>query len=458
MTDHDSYDASLGQILNNVPDPISKRIIGSYKHTSSYSQNLTKINSSIFTYRELEQCAVTLNIKQHNPSQPDEKLFGNKKIVADRIILTIESHLPEVCDECNSTYCNKFGDDAPSLVCFLCLQGSHNCEAIQNKLQGYPSFAANKPTGFVWVCRGCRLKNNLADTKPKKAVKFQTSSDQPSSQVPAESDEEPAHDQEEENEEDRPSPRRNADAEEDTTQRICPLYKKNQCPHGASGKHKVDGRTCPNPHPRKCLKFCRYGNKRDRGCQKGRSCSLYHPILCKFSVRNGECRKRECTFTHLRHTKRPSSQRDDIDSSYPGRTSFHQNYQPFSQYDREFPPLRPRQRRDSNISAASSMSEPFRTPFSRSRPIAAVPAPSAARASTKDDSKVDFLVKLIENMKASFEKEIGDIKVRLPQLENQLKPPETLHQAQFPQMSQMLNPHPAPMFQWNPQYNQSSIY
>ena len=451
MADQASYDISLGRILNNIPDPISKRIVGVYKHNASYTQNLVKINSSSFTYLELEQCAVALKVKQHDPNHPGEKLFGNKKIVADRIILKIESHFPDVCDECNDTYCNDFGHDPTPLSCYLCLQGSHNCEAIQQKLEGYPTFAANKPTGLIWLCRGCRLKNNPSDTKAKKSVKFQASTAPPAVV-------EIANDEDEEDEEDRPSPRRNADEnEEQIRQNMCALYKKNQCPHGASGKVKVNGETCPNPHPRKCLKFCRYGNKHGRGCQKGRSCPLYHPILCKFSVRYGECKKKECTFTHLRHTKRQPSQREFEETSQHERRPFNQNYRSLSQYDQEFPPLRPRQRRDSNVSATSSVSESFRTPFPRSKSRSFTVAPPQ-RPATIDNSGVDFLVRLIEDMKASFGKEISELKVRLPPLEKQYNLPEPFLQTKVPQLPQSLNLPPAPVYQWNPQYNQNSMY
>ena len=101
--------------------------------------------------------------------------LSNNKIVADRIILKIESHFEETCDECNEEYRNKFGGTPATLRCFLCVQGSHNCAAMTQKLQGYDTFVANKPTGCIWMCRGCRLKNDLINTNnnKKKEVQFQ---------------------------------------------------------------------------------------------------------------------------------------------------------------------------------------------------------------------------------------------------------------------------------------------
>ena len=466
MSEQRSFEIALGEIINGVTEPMSKRIVGAYKYNVSYSKNMAKINCSNFTYTELEKCAVALNIKQHDSTTPGVKLFGNKKIVADRIILKIESHFEETCDDCSETYRNKFGDATPPLHCFLCLQGSHNCTAITEKLQNNSTSAANKPTGAVWLCRGCRVKNDLTNTNKKKEVKFQDKDETPSTpSVAAEEEEEEEEEQSaaDNDDEDRPSPRRN-DSRNNSQDKICPLYAKNQCPHGASGKVKVDGETCPLPHPRKCLKFCRYGNKRGRGCQKGRTCSQYHPILCKFSVRNGECRKRECTFTHMRHTKRPPAQRDsDVNYMQEQRRNY-EGLHPSVHYDRDFPPLQTRQRLNSNTSAASSQSEWFRTPFpaSTSRHPAMAPTPVATRAAPKGKSGIDFLVKLIENMKSSFEKDINEIRVRLPPLERQSHPhpPENILPVQVPQQQcqQQYQLPQMPVYPWNPQYNPNSMY
>ena len=468
MAEQRSHEIALGEIINGVTEPMSKLIVGAYKHNESYSKNMAKINCSTFSYNDLEKCAVALNIKQHDPTNSGVKLFSNKKTVADRIILKIESHFDEMCDECNETYRNKFGDVQASLHCFLCLQGSHNCEALAAKLEGYNTFVANKPVGFIWLCRGCRVKNDLNDTNKKKAVQFQTSSGTPTTSEPTANEDvtEDAQNDANEETEDRPSPRRNdlSSSNEPSTsnskERICPLYAKNQCPHGASGKVKVDGESCPNPHPRKCLKFCRYGNKRGRGCQKGRSCSQYHPILCKFSVRNGECKKRECTFTHMRHTKRPPVHRDIEDrhnQDQDGRRHNEESRPSFNYNDRDFPPLQPRRRRESNVSAASSQSDWFRTPFpaTGSRLPKMAPPPVSNRATTNNGKLgVDFLVKLIENMKSSFEKEISEIRERLPPLERFPHPSENL-----PQQCQQPYPIPQiPVYPWNPQYHQNSMF
>ena len=86
------------------------------------------------------------------------------------------------------------------------------------------------------------------------------------------------------------------------TQNVCPHYKKGKCPNGASGKNMVDGKLCMYAHPRKCLRYCRFGTDAYKGCSG--SCNLLHPVLCKNSLSSGQCLLQNCTFAHLVGTKR----------------------------------------------------------------------------------------------------------------------------------------------------------
>ena len=84
---------------------------------------------------------------------------------------------------------------------------------------------------------------------------------------------------------------------------ICSYYKKGICRHGSTGKKIIDGHECKFSHPRKCLKFCRYGSNSDRGGCSG-PCSLLHPTLCKSSQIHRTCFSTTCTLAHLSGTKR----------------------------------------------------------------------------------------------------------------------------------------------------------
>lgn len=98
---------------------------------------------------------------------------------------------------------------------------------------------------------------------------------------------------------------------------ICPHYKQSKCRHGPSGKYLVDGRTCSYSHPRKCLRYCRYGQDSVDGCVG--PCNYYHPDLCNNSVRYRECLLLNCTQTHLVGTRRHNSSFRDNHADIPHR-------------------------------------------------------------------------------------------------------------------------------------------
>jgi hypothetical protein len=149
-------DIALGELLR-VADPISKRVISAYSHNARHDVNQAAISAGKFKVEMLERCAEFLNL----PTRTDDnkKIYKNKPVLADHIIFKIESFFENVCDECNTTYQHHIADaEPPKLICFLCLQGSHNCQEICSKL---PTWAGEGvPKGFVWVCHGCRIKND----------------------------------------------------------------------------------------------------------------------------------------------------------------------------------------------------------------------------------------------------------------------------------------------------------
>ena len=85
---------------------------------------------------------------------------------------------------------------------------------------------------------------------------------------------------------------------------ICEAYKRFNCPHGRDGKTEIDNDICKNLHPKKCFAWCKAGNNKKSGCQKGSNCPFYHPVLCRDSLRYRKCLNPKCTFTHLQLTQR----------------------------------------------------------------------------------------------------------------------------------------------------------
>ena len=195
-----------------------------------------------------------------------------------------------------------------------------------------------------------------------------------------------------------------------------------------------------------CLRFCRFG-KRKGGCTKGKSCKYYHPVLCKFSTRSNKCFDSECTYTHLKGTKR--SEGGDKENLR------HRNAE---KKESDFRPQR--WRKDSTASVGSRNSEAFRTPFPRKR--------TESTNEKNHSSSNPFLEKLMENMKKGFEeqktqmvllkqgfdKQIGAIWTQMGSINQQSLPQLPLQlQRQLP--PQMI---PGAVAPWNNVPNPCSMY
>ena len=448
--------AAIGELLELAVTTNVKKALDAYSYAKGYSTNLEKMKnlpSSI-----LEECAVFLKLEVRDGN--NTKTYKNKQVLADRVIMKIESHFEEQCDECSQSYRIRPGSPEPFLRCFLCMQGCHDCEDITARFERSSQEVGGQLTGSVWLCRGCRVKNDIFGTtrSQKTRVTFDNENSnkvEPDVKDDTKEGEEKEEEEEETTESERPSPRRDRQEQgrhqAGSKMEICPLYKKRQCPHGVSGQNNVEGKVCQLAHPRKCLKFCRFG-KRKGGCLKGSSCKYYHPVLCKFSVRSNKCYNSECTFTHLKGTKRPQS---------GDRESMHHHT-----IERKEIGLKPqRLRKDSIASVGSRNSECFRTPFPRKRTESEKRNPVQPNAASND-----FLEKLMENMRQGFEQqktEIGMIKQEIDkQIDAIWKKVGSVSQSSLPQLpihlQQQLPPQMIPATQnqapWNVFPNQCSMY
>lgn len=283
VTEHQK--AVIGALLNDA-DALTKKVISAYSPIVTYNvnmQNLGRFNSD-----HVEAAAVFLGFKVRADTK---KLYKNLKILRDRVILKIESLFESNCLECGETYSNKLSD-TPLMVCHLCLQGSHNCEKVRDKLKVSP-----RPSGTVWLCSGCYEKNDLT-LMPK----YNESAAQQENAIEEE------HEDNLEEEGDRVSPRRDRYNLHDSQGMICEAYKRRECKHGLTGKRLINGKPCPDRHPPRCFRWCKHGENKRFGCDKGSECPYFHPKLCKDSVLKRFCPNRDCTFHHLKHTRRPKDQ------------------------------------------------------------------------------------------------------------------------------------------------------
>ena len=283
----------LGGLLNTAP-PDARKVLGAYSWLANHIPNKKKM-LKCNARKELEPCALFLGIKVRDDE--DKKLYKNMSVLVDRVILKIESLFETQCEDCNEKYTNSLEDDSP-FTCKLCMQGSHNCQILLDRKKFYEDAHENAPLGCVWICYGCQEKNNLSMLLP--------------GQTPSEEDsekEDPAPEETvTEETESRVSPRRDKAAGQntktnaektvtdkttkDTTnatnshRKICEKNKRRACPHGLMGRKEIDGKLCPDLHPKRCRRYCGHRNDKKRGCRYGKDCKFFHPRLCINSLKD----------------------------------------------------------------------------------------------------------------------------------------------------------------------------
>ena len=330
--------AVMGGLIGNT-DVLGKKVLGSYNPSRSYNTNLYHVKKC--NSKQLEVCGTLLGL-QVRSDDGKTKLYKNLEILADRIIMKIESLFEAKCTECSEMYQNTL-DSTPTFQCRLCMLGSHDCDKMKEKAR---EMSGEGPGGVVWLCYECLGKNDLNNMLPapeKKAKK----KEEKEPEIPDESNEE-----EEEGEEDVPteeappeeidkkggarvSAKRGKETkpgEGNTSTRseersreeppICKNYLKRDCPHGYSGTKPVKGKTCDKRHPKRCYKFCDFGANNSKGCNKGKACEFWHPRICTASRKNEVCKKNNCTFQHLAHTReaRESVSKTRTESKQPRET------------------------------------------------------------------------------------------------------------------------------------------
>lgn len=361
----------IGSLLNNA-DQLTKKVISAYSPDVKYQTNL--LNLKKFNADHIEAAAVFLGLKVR---ADNKKLYKNLEILCDRIILRIESLFESLCTDCGETYSNSL-TDIPPLSCHLCMQGSHDCSKVKEKIDS----ASRPPAGSVWLCSGCWRKNDLAlvpavtdvKTKAGETPELENNSETSESEV-KESDIR-------EDKKDRVSPRRNRESDFDQGVPICEAYKKRECRHGLTGKRLIDNQPCPHRHPPQCFRWQKHGDNKKLGCTKGDGCRYFHPKLCRSSVLRRECRNDECKFVHLKHTRRFKKPRNDTRPTAAERK----------------PPLPPNTHQRIHFNSISTTDSPY-APTIQKRRQSNPTVPSYNSAGDKDLDSKSFLYKLMENMK-----------------------------------------------------------
>ena len=416
-TSNDNIKIAIGELLREA-DPISKLIVGAYNHNAQHSVNIKALSSSKFKSEQLETCLNFLGLKTRDDS--NGLIFTNKPTLADRVITKIESFFPSTCQDCGDGYRVKFSEQlnpTPRLRCFLCLQPSHDCEKAKAYIESLDQIPS-KLVGNAWICSGCFTKNNpLLTNNPRKragSVTFDptTPNSSPALSRMGLSPSTPLQLTADENTQDSPALSNQTletvlrvSESEETARNICQKFSNNRCPHGMNGNKVVNGVTCQDYHPRRCQRYCQFGTKRRLGCQKGESCSYFHPKLCRNSVSSLACLNENCKFVHLKSTKR---KRDGI--IRPGDQRNLSQSRDTDGHDQRDHRNGDRPQRVRYNSTASQ----------QSRPVTPV-----LGGYTSTSSDVSFLVRMIQNMKNDFQKDLNHLRESISSHPSRWNPPMT---------------------------------
>lgn len=313
VKDPKAIEKAIGKLLLCAgSNEIAKRVISVFDHSASRSVNLKSLRA--FKLNMLEPCAEFLNIEL---ADAEENKIYTQNSLADRILFEICALLPSECAECKEIYTIEFKNERkPVFHCHECFRGSHDCASVTAFHEVLSSACADvaRPSGFIWLCKSCKVSSSPIVPR-KKAAKHESVSrsdaalsvikghgSQTSSKVSSRgevADDSSSGDFVNSN---RSEIRRKLSKV--LKERICQKYKMGKCPHGLKGNKELNGQVCEFEHPKYCLKFCRYGTQRKFGCTKGSECKFFHPVLCKFSVKSKLCTNQECTFIHLKGTRR----------------------------------------------------------------------------------------------------------------------------------------------------------
>ena len=275
----------LNQIANEAPTDEIKEIISYYSvnqdGTEIYNNMKSQSRSSILT------TAQYLNVKNTS---------GKVTTLSKAIIKKLESHLLQKCAICKIHYHIKTSQK-PIIECKICGQGCHDeCYSALVPLPGVKFYCTTCDDDTDEVEEDPPNRETNIDTVKNTEQTSENTSDN-TSQL-----------------KDDHYPQNNPNTE---GSQICWRYRRGVCPNGISGETLVNGRKCNFAHPKRCQRYCQYGDGGENGCHGGRSCEFMHPILCKFSLKFRCCINLKCRFTHLKFTKRYRPRREEPTMTQP---------------------------------------------------------------------------------------------------------------------------------------------
>ena len=276
----------------------------------------------------------------------------NKTQLSHLILCRLQNLLPDDCGICNKRYSVKI-EESPLLECSICGQGVHE-ECWSNLLSAASSASDplidqtdlikkclnpfNLP-GVFYICPACEettipleeenTKSKKKDNLPKKLPTPETvppvdlnvdTSSLNENPIPTDDNfadsqemlgllDETKTDSQEVRSSDSTSPTEvetDHPADDPVDQKgsqqksdiICRYFRRGTCKHG------LRGNDCRYSHPQMCKKFMQHGTRQPNGCKLGKKCKQFHPLMCIDSLKKSECFNEQCTFNHIKGTRR----------------------------------------------------------------------------------------------------------------------------------------------------------
>ena len=108
----------IGELLR-IADNTSRKVLTAFDSSRDPDDNIQVLSKLSRT--TLDECAVLFSV--------DSKSFSNREKLSRRIVFEILALFPTKCSDCSEEYTIKLGEN-PTLRCFICLQGSHDCEEL----------------------------------------------------------------------------------------------------------------------------------------------------------------------------------------------------------------------------------------------------------------------------------------------------------------------------------------
>eukprot|EP00116_Pleurobrachia_bachei_P001864 sb/3462126/ len=215
-------------LVENAPT-LAKEVLNYCDINAPSLEHAKKLNNK-FSVAHIQELAEYLKFDlTPRPGSTSKKGYRSLKVLAHRCLLKLKSYtFPSTCGACKEQYTVDHST-VPSFTCWICLQGSHECEAIRKTKSTLQSLPLDGLQGFHWLCTSCceNTDTSLQSMNPFTATNEKDPVLDPIPEGVPVVQEKPKDD-----------PKAGL---ANNTKKPCPYLANGRCRHGMSGKNEVDG-------------------------------------------------------------------------------------------------------------------------------------------------------------------------------------------------------------------------